>query len=68
MSNYFETGAINGEKPFKCYVCGKMLIVSVEGEYVIKLRCPRCKTKIVLETSKALPDALVIKHGELVNL
>lgn len=68
MAEYFETEAIEGETPFKCYVCGKMLIVDIEGEYIVKLQCPRCKTKITLETAKALPDTLVVKHGELVKL
>lgn len=68
MAEYFETEAIEGETPFKCYVCNKMLIANVEGEYVLKLKCPRCKTKITLETEKALPDTLVVKHGELAQL
>jgi len=68
MADYFETEAIEGEIPFKCYVCGKMLIVDIEGEYVVKLKCPRCKTKITLESRKVLPDTLVVKHGELVHL
>lgn len=65
--DYFETSSIDGEKPFKCYVCNKMLIVDIEGEYIVKLQCPRCKTKITLESKKALPDTLVVKHGELVK-
>ena len=68
MAEYFETEAIEGETPFKCYVCGKMLKVDIEGEYIVKLQCPRCKTKITLESKKALPDTLVVKHGELVHL
>lgn len=68
MAEYFETEAIDGETPFKCYVCNKMLIVDIEGEYVVKLQCPRCKTKITLESKKVLPDTLVVKHGELVKL
>jgi phage FluMu protein Com len=68
MGNYFETEAIMGEIPFKCYVCNEMLIADIEGEYTVKLKCRRCKTKITLETEKALPDTLVVKHGELVKL
>lgn len=68
MADYFETEAIEGETPFKCYVCNKMLIVDIEGEYIVKLQCPRCKTKITLESKKALPDTLVVKHGELVHI
>ena len=68
MGNYFESEAIMGETPFKCYVCNEMLIADVEGEYKVKLKCRRCKTKITLETEKSLPDTLVVKHGELVHL
>lgn len=68
MPQYFESSAIEGETPFKCYVCKKMLLVDIQGEYVVKLKCPRCKTKITLETENALPDTLVVKHGELANL
>ncbi len=68
MAEYFETEAIMGETPFKCYVCGQMLVVDIEGEYIVKLQCRRCKTKIQLETQKALPDTLVVKYGELAKL
>jgi phage FluMu protein Com len=68
MGNYFETEAIMGETPFKCYVCNEMLIADIEGEYTVKLKCRRCKTRITLVTEKALPDTLVVKHGELAHL
>lgn len=68
MAEYFETDEIRGFAPFKCYVCGKMLIANVHGEYVLKLECSRCKTKITLETQKVLPDTLAVKHGVLVKL
>lgn len=66
--DYFLTPSMKGEKPFKCYVCGKMLVVDIDGEYILKLSCPRCETKMVLQTKNALPDELVVKHGELVKL
>jgi phage FluMu protein Com len=68
MGNYFETEAIKGETPFKCYVCGEMLIADIKGEYIVELKCRRCKTEITLKTEHALPDTLVVKHGELVHL
>ena len=68
MAEYFYTEAIEGETPFKCYVCNEMLIADIEGEYVVHLKCRRCKTEITLKTIKALPDTLVVKHGELVKL
>lgn len=68
MADYYDTPAMEGERPFKCYVCGKMLIVDIEGEYILKLQCPRCKTKITAESKKPLPDVLVVKHGELTKI
>jgi DNA-directed RNA polymerase subunit RPC12/RpoP len=66
--DYFLTPQMKGEKPFNCYVCGKLLISDIEGEYTLKLVCPRCETKIVVQTKTALPDELVVKYGELVKL
>lgn len=66
--DYFNTPAMKGEKPFKCYVCSKMLAVELEGEYTIKLKCPRCQTQITLETKKPIPSVLAVKHGELTQL
>lgn len=68
MGKHSMTEAVEGEVPFKCYVCGKMLAISIEGDYIIKMQCPRCKTKITLETERALPDTLVVKHGALTQL
>lgn len=62
MSNYFVSDEFEGLKPFKCYVCRKMLIVHIEGEYAVRLLCPRCKTKIYLETEKSVPVGLMSKH------
>lgn len=62
-----KTECISGERPFKCYVCGKLLCISIIGEYIVKLNCFRCKTKITLECVNPLPNSLVIKHGELVK-
>lgn len=68
MAEYFYTEAIMGETPFKCYVCNEMLVANIKGEYFVELMCRRCKTEITLKTNKALPDTLVVKHGELVKL
>ena len=65
--DFFYTSAMEGETPFNCYVCGKMLVVDIKGEYTMKLMCSRCKTVIVVETKKPLPNGLVVKHGELVK-
>jgi phage FluMu protein Com len=66
--DYFLTPQMKGEKPFNCYVCGKLLIADIDGEYMLKLTCPRCDTMMVIQTKKSLPDELVVKHGELVKL
>ena len=66
--DFFLKPAMNGEKPFMCYVCGQMLITDITGEYTMKLNCRRCKTEITLKTRDVLPNALVVKHGELVKL
>lgn len=66
--NHFYTPSMEGEKPFKCYVCGKMLITSIEGTYKMKLQCPRCKTKMLVECKEPIPEVLAMKHGELVKL
>lgn len=68
MGVYFETPEIKGETPFKCYVCGKMMVVNLKGEYVLELTCPRCKTEVTLRTKYVLPDTLVVRHGSLVTL
>lgn len=62
MSNYFASDEFEGERPFKCYVCRKMLIMSLEGEYKIQLKCPRCKTRITLETCRQVPMSLAVKE------
>lgn len=68
MMDYFVTPEMEGERPFKCYVCDKMLIVDIGGEYTLKLHCSRCKTVIQIETKKPLPNVLVVKHGELTHI
>ena len=62
---YYETEAMQGEKPFFCYNCGKMLMINIEGEYTIKMRCARCKTVITVERQNPVPDILMAKHAEL---
>lgn len=68
MSKYFKSREMEGERPFKCYVCKKILLTNIEGEYTIKLNCSRCKTKITLECVDPVPSVLAVKNGELVNL
>ena len=65
MSQIRLTGEIQGERPFSCYVCGKVLLVNVQGDYEVELNCPRCKTRIHLTLRTPIPDTLMMKHGEL---
>jgi len=79
MADFFDSKELRGEKPFRCYICHNIMIVELQGEYIIKLRCNRCKTKtkvthtdgetvVELQTMDPLPVGLVVKHGELVKL
>lgn len=65
MSEHFYTPEMEGEKPFRCYVCNELLIANIDGEYILDLKCRRCKTMIHIECKKPLPDSLVVKFGEL---
>lgn len=68
MAKFNYTDEMKGIKPFRCYVCNKVLLVSIEGEYEVKLNCPRCKTRIVLICRYPVPAELAVKNGELVKL
>ncbi len=49
MAKYFRTVEMSRGGPFRCYNCGAELIQHLEGgDYVLRLRCPRCKTSIIL--------------------
>lgn len=49
MGKYFRTPEMTRGGPFRCYNCGDQLIQHLEGgDYVLRLRCPRCKAAIVL--------------------
>lgn len=61
------TPEMKGDRPFRCQFCNKQALLDVKGECVIKLRCPRCKTIITLETAHPLPDALAVRAGVLVQ-
>ena len=67
MGKVVITKAMQGERPFRCYNCHKVLVLDVQGECRIVLRCSRCKVRITLETSVPIPDALAIRAGALIN-
>lgn len=55
MGNYFRRPEMMEGRGFRCYNCGKMLALKVEGSnYEIKLLCPRCKARIKLEMREPL--------------
>jgi len=68
MGSHFQTGEMEGEKPFRCYNCNKQLLVNINGsDYTIDLTCPRCKAKITMELRNPIPEELAVKQGSLVK-
>ena len=68
MGNYFRESGMEGEKPFKCYNCGKLLIADLGGsDYDLLLHCPRCKAHIRVTLQEPLLDELIVKLGGLVD-
>lgn len=68
MGNYEQTAEMKGEKPFRCYNCGKLLILDLGGtDYELMLHCPRCKAKINVTLQSPIPDELDVKLGSLVE-
>lgn len=65
MGKIKQTPEIEGERPFRCPMCYKQLLLDVKGECVLVLRCGRCKAKITLETAVPLPPALALRAGAL---
>lgn len=49
--------------PFLCYVCAKQLVEELEGEYHVRLKCPRCKTEIDLRCRQPLNRSQSEKSG-----
>lgn len=56
-----------GERPFRCPMCRKLLLLDVQGEYRMLLQCVRCKTKITLETTATISAALAVRAGALLT-
>ncbi len=68
MGNFFQSPAMDGERPFLCYNCGKKLISSLTGDdYRIDLYCPRCKAKISVRLPEPVPEELAVKLGSLLD-
>ena len=67
MGKIVQTKAMQGEKPIRCYNCHKVLLLDVQGECRVILRCTRCKTLITLEVPVPVPDALAIRGGALIH-
>lgn len=67
MGKVKMTPESQGERPFRCPMCRKQLLLDVQGEYQIQLICHRCKTRITLKTMQPLPDALALRAGALLT-
>lgn len=53
MGSYFRRPEMVNGKGFRCYNCGKLLTIKLQGsDYVVVLRCPRCKAKIKVEMNE----------------
>lgn len=63
MGRYFLTPEASMGTPFTCYVCNKQLIEEAEGQYNLKLKCPRCKTEIDLKCRQPLNRSQSEKSG-----
>lgn len=67
MGKLQMTPESQGDRPFRCPMCRKQLLLDVQGECRVVLCCHRCKTKITLETALPLPAALALRAGELLH-
>lgn len=59
MTEYLRNPAMaDNTKSFRCYNCGKLLVKHIQGNYELKLDCPRCKTSIDVRCKEAIPIAM----------
>jgi len=50
MGSYFRRPEMVEGKGLRCYNCGKLLAIKLDGSnYEVRMRCPRCKAKIKIE-------------------
>ena len=53
---YFRTPQMMEGKGFRCYNCGKLLAVKLDGsEYEVEFKCPRCKAFIRVKMREKVP-------------
>lgn len=51
----FLTPQWQGEKPFRCHVCGRMLALDIQGSLLqVVLHCVRCKSLIIVRVPAEL--------------
>lgn len=67
MAKYFTTPEMDGRRPFKCYNCGKKLILSIKGIYELVLKCSRCKADISIKCGEPISEDLILRQGELIH-
>ena len=65
--DFFQTSEIKGEKPFKCPVCEKLLLIKVSPPAKLELKCSRCKTymKLILKKLEIIDN---LNKKEEINL
>ena len=62
MTEYNRNPAmVEKDKNFRCYNCGKLLVKHINGNYDIKLTCPRCKAEMNVKCIEAIPVCLESK-------
>ena len=67
MGRHSVTPEMEGERPFRCPNCRKLLLLDVRSECEIKLMCHRCKAELTVKLPAPLADALALRAGVLVN-
>lgn len=68
MSHYFRTPEMQSGGPFRCYNCNKKLAIKMQGnDYVIQLRCPRCKAFITVKMNEPINHTPIAPSKEPVE-
>lgn len=70
MGSYFRRPEMMNGKGLRCYNCGKLLAIKLEGSnYEVRMKCPRCKAKIKIEMSEPIDwkkkKDIEVKQGDV---
>lgn len=66
MGKIMTTKQFEGERPFRCPRCNKLVIADIVGEFKLSIVCVRCHAKLTLEVTEPLPATLLLKSGAYV--